>query len=292
MTTNNVLNNSNLKIVDVIRSNLTPRMMQEQLAKYHENDIALALDKLTKDERAKLYQVLDGAKLADILEYSDEISVYVQELTLRKKNDVFSCMESQDVLNVLRQLNVEDQKEIIDILNPEIRREVQLISSFDESEIGSVMSTNYISIKDNLTIKEAKQELIEQAIINDNISTIYVLDTSGILYGAIDLKNLIVAKEDVALKDIMTCSYPYIYSHAKIEECIPRLVDYSEDSMPILDEDNKMIGVITANDLVEVIGDELNEDYVKLGGLSSFEDLEEPTFLSVKKRLPWLKWTL
>ena len=84
----------------------------------------------------------------------------------------------------------------------------------------------------------------------------------------------------------MTCSYPYIYARASIEECIPQLMDYSEDSIPVLDNENKLIGVITARDLVEVVGDELNEDYAKFAGLSSEEDLEEPIFLSVKKRLP------
>ena len=110
----------------------------------------------------------------------------------------------------------------------------------------------------------------------------------NIFYGAIDLKDLIIAREGTDLKGIMTCSYPYIYARASIEDCIPQLRDYSEDSIPVLDNDNKLIGVITASDLVEVVGDELNEDYAKFAGLSAEEDLEEPIFLSVKKRLPWL----
>ena len=86
----------------------------------------------------------------------------------------------------------------------------------------------------------------------------------------------------------MTCSYPYVYARSPIEDCIPQLRDYSEDSIPVLDNENRLIGVITARDLVEVVGDELNEDYAKLAGLSAEEDLEEPIFRSVKKRLPWL----
>lgn len=129
-------------------------------------------------------------------------------------------------------------------------------------------------------------ELVHQAAENDNISTIYVVDSYEIFYGAIDLKDLIIAREGTDLKSIMTCSYPYIYARASIEECIPQLMDYSEDSIPVLDNENKLIGVITARDLVEVVGDELNEDYAKFAGLSSEEDLEEPIFLSVKKRLP------
>ena len=115
-----------------------------------------------------------------------------------------------------------------------------------------------------------------------------MVDKNNTFYGAIDLKDLIIARDGTDLTSIMTCSYPYIYARTTIEDCIPQLIDYSEDSIPVLDNENKLIGVITAHDLVEVVGDELNDDYAKLAGLSAEEDLEEPIFRSVKKRLPWL----
>lgn len=292
MTTNTTLNTTptgySFEIAELIRSNLTPKRMQEKLSSYHENDIASTLELLTKSERTKLYQILDSETLADILEYSDHMVEYVQELTLRKKIDVFSRMETSDVVEVLRQLEKGERETLIDLLNPEVRSEVKLLSSFDEDEIGSVMSTNYIMVSDHASVKEAMSELIRQAAENDNISTIYVVDQYGTFYGAIDLKDLIIAREGTDLKGIMTCSYPYVYARASIEDCIPQLMDYSEDSIPVLDNDNKLIGAITARDLVEVVGDELNEDYAKLAGLSAEEDLEEPIRLSVKKRLPWL----
>ena len=277
-----------LEIAELIRSNLTPKRMQEQLSSYHENDIASALELLNKSERTKLYQILDSETLASILEYSDHIAEYVQELSIRKRVDVFSRMETSDVVDVLRQLEKGERETLVDLLNPEVRSDVKLLSSFDEDEIGSVMSTNYIVVSDHSSVKEAMSELIHQAAENDNISTIYVVDQNETFYGAIDLKDLIIAREGTDLKGIMTCSYPYVYARSSIEDCIPQLMDYSEDSIPVLDNENKLIGVITARDLVEVVGDELNEDYAKFAGLSTEEDLEEPIVLSVKKRLPWL----
>lgn len=292
MTNNTTFNTTpagySLEIAELIRSNLTPKRMQEKLSSYHENDIAATLELLTKSERTKLYQILDSETLADIFEYSDHIAEYVQELSIRKKVDVFSRMETSDVVDVLRQLDKGERETLIDLLNPEVRSEVKLLSSFDEDEIGSVMSTNYIVVSDHTSVKEAMSELIQQAAQNDNISTIYVVDSLGTFYGAIDLKDLIIAREGTDLKGIMTCSYPYVYARASIEDCMPQLMDYSEDSVPVLDNENKLIGVITARDLVEVVGDELNEDYAKFAGLSAEEDLEEPISLSVKKRLPWL----
>lgn len=282
------LNDYSAEIAETIRSNLTPKSMQEKLLSYHENDISFALTLLTKEERRKLYKILDSESLADILEYSEHTSEYVQELSICKKVEVLSRMETPDAVDVLRQLEKEERETLIDLLNPEVRSEVKLLSSFDEEEIGSKMSTNYIAVSDSASVKEAMSELVRQAAENDNISTIYVVDKNRTFYGAIDLKDLIIAREGTSLKGIMTCSYPYVYARSSIEDCIPQLMDYSEDSVPVLDDENKLIGVITSHDLMEVVEDELNEDYAKLAGLASEEDLEEPIRLSVKKRLPWL----
>lgn len=281
-------NDYSTEITETIRSNLTPKRMQEKLLSYHENDISDALDLLTEEERKKLYKILDSESLADILEYSEHMADYIQELSLSKKVEVFSHMETPDTVEALRQLSREERETLIDLLNPEVRSEIKLLSSFDEDEIGSKMSTNYITVEDHLSVKEAMSELVRQAADNDNISTIYVVDSNRTFYGAIDLKDLIIAREGTSLKNIMTCSYPYVYARASIEDCIPQLMDYSEDSIPVLDNENKLIGAITAHDLVEVVEDELNEDYAKLAGLSAEEDLEEPIRLSVRKRLPWL----
>ncbi len=281
-------NDYSTEITETIRSNLTPKRIQEKLLSYHENDISDALDLLTEEERKKLYKILDSESLADILEYSEHMADYIQELSLSKKVEVFSHMETPDTVEALRQLSREERETLIDLLNPEVRSEIKLLSSFDEDEIGSKMSTNYITVEDHLSVKEAMSELVRQAADNDNISTIYVVDSNRTFYGAIDLKDLIIAREGTSLKNIMTCSYPYVYARASIEDCIPQLMDYSEDSIPVLDNENKLIGAITAHDLVEVVEDELNEDYAKLAGLSAEEDLEEPIRLSVRKRLPWL----
>lgn len=277
-----------IKIIETIRSNLSPKKMQEQLLSYHENDIALALELLTREERGKLYKLVDSESLANVFEYSEHLVEYLQELSIRKKIEVLSMMETVSSVEFLQQLPKEERNSLLDLMNPEIRSEIELLSSFDEEEIGSKMSTNFITIPDDATIKEAMSQLVQQAVENDNIATLYVVDEKQTFCGAIDLKDLIIARENTALNDIVTYSYPYVYAHSLIEDCIPKLTDYSEDSIPVLNEEHKLIGVITAHDLIEVMEDELNEDYAKLAGLTSEEDLAEPIHYSVRKRLPWL----
>lgn len=150
------------------------------------------------------------------------------------------------------------------------------------------MTTNYICIHENLNIRQAMSELVRQAGENDNISTIYVVDDKEIFCGAIDLKDLLVAREYENLDDLIVRSYPYVLDHENIGDCIEQIKEYAEDSIPVLSSDGKIVGIITSSDIVEVVDDEMGDDYAKLAGLTAEEDLHETTVQSMKKRLPWL----
>ena len=131
-------------------------------------------------------------------------------------------------------------------------------------------------------------ELVIQAGDNDNISTIYVVDEEDKFCGAIDLKDLIVARDYEELDDIISYSYPYLLDHEEISESIEKIKDYAEDSLPVLNSQKKIIGILTAQDVIEAVDEEMGEDYAKLAGLTAEEDLKETTAESMKKRLPWL----
>lgn len=276
------------EIVSLIRSDLTPKKMRERIDDYHEKDIAQALEELTEQERKKLFRLLPMETLVSVLEYSEDITRYFAPLSMRQKVEALSMMEVATAVELLQQLCKEERNSLTDLMSPEVRSEIRLLSSFDDDEIGSRMSTNYIEIPDTATIKGAMSELIRQAPENDNMSMLYVVDEDGTFCGAIDLKDLIIARENTALSDITRVSYPYVYAKALIDDCLSSLIDYSESSIPVLDNDNKLIGVVTAQDFMEVIDEEFAEDYAKLAGLTAEEDLSEPIVQSVKKRLPWL----
>ena len=276
------------EITGIIRSSLTPKKMREKMMAYHEKDIAQALELLSKEECLKLFKVLSVEKLAEVMEYAEDLLGMFQLLTVRQKVEVLSLMDASISADLLRQLNKEERNSLMGLMSAELRSEMNLLCSFDEDEIGSRMSTNYIEISEQSTIKEAMSELIRQAAENDNISMLYVVDEDKTFCGAIDLKDLIVARDGMELSEIVTFSYPYVYAEALIEDCIPMFIDYSEAAIPVLDEDNHLIGVVTAQDFIEVMDEEFSEDYAKLGGLSAEEDLNESILESIKKRLPWL----
>ncbi len=276
------------ELVDIIRSGLPENELVERISDYHDNDIADALTKLDKEERVKVYYAMGAERMAEIFAYLDDAEDYLRELPMESVARVISEMDSDDAVDVLEDMDDTTRHRIVEMLDEDAGDDVRLLLSYDDDEIGSCMTTNFIVIHNNLTIKQAMHELVKQAGDNDNISTIYVIDDNDKFYGAIDLKDLIVARENDNLEDLISRSYPYVRTREKISECIEELKDYAEDSIPVLLENGKIAGIITAQDIVEAVDDEMGEDYAKLAGLTSEEDLNESTLLSMKKRLPWL----
>ena len=276
------------ELLQIIRESTDEAALRERLSGYHDNDIAAAFELLTADEREKLYPVLGADRLADIFRYIDDAGKYVGEISLDKAAQILSHMDSDDAAKVLDDLDRTTQDKLVKLLDEEAGHEIRMLLSYENDEIGSRMTTNYIAIHKSLTIRQAMHELVRQAGENDNIGTVYVTDGQNRFYGAIDLKDLIIAREDTTLESITSTSYPYVTEHEKISDCIEVIKDYEEDSIPVLTGHGVLIGVITAQDIVEVVDDEMGEDYAKLAGLTEEEDLRETTRESMKKRLPWL----
>lgn len=276
------------ELIELISNGLSNEELREALSDYHENDIAGALEKLDKRTRQKLYRILDPDTVSDIFSYLENVSQYIEELHPEKAADIIENMDADDAVDVLEEMDEGTREHLIELMDEESQEDIRLIRSYDENEVGSIMTTNYICIEKGLTVKQAMKALLEQAADNDNISTIYVVDELEKFYGSIDLKDLIVAREYTELEDIISTSYPYVHAHEEISQCLERLKEYAEDSIPVLDDSGVLIGVITAQSLIEAVDDEMGDDYAKFAGLTAEEDLNESLLESLKKRLPWL----
>ena len=276
------------ELIAIIRGNLSREELIDRLFDYHDNDIAEALELLTPEERKRLYSALGAERVAEIFAYLDDGDIYLKELSLKQQAKVISEMDSDDAVDILEEVDDDTKCKILGMLDKEASEDVKLLLSYDEDEIGSYMTTNFILIHNDLTVREAMRELVRQAGENDNISTIYVVDRQEQYYGAIELQDLIIAREHTELEDLISRSYPFVMDHEKISECIEKIKDYAEDSIPVLLEDRSIGGIITAQDIVEVVDDEMGDDYAKLAGLTAEEDLNETTGESIRKRLPWL----
>lgn len=276
------------ELVQIINGTDTNQTIREKLDSYHDNDIADAFGYLTSAQRIKLYSILGAEKLSDIFPYIDHIAPYVEELDLKKAAAIIERMDADDAVDLLDEVKESKKNQLIQYIAQEAKADIALISSYDDDEIGSQMTTNFIHIQNNISIRQAMKSLIDQAKDNDNIKTIYVNDEQNQFYGAIDLTDLIRARDYETLDSLISTSYPYVTDHEKINQCIERIKDYAEDSIPVLNSQHVLLGVITSENLIEVVDSEMSDDYAKLAGLTSEEDLNETLGQSMKKRLPWL----
>lgn len=276
------------EIVAVIRSGAEKKQLLQRLDDYHANDIAQSLSYLSQTERLSLYAVLGVEWVSEILAYVEDPEPYARELGTEKLAAIINEMDADDAVDLLQKLDEADKEKLRPYLDEHVRADLQLIASYDEDRIGSLITTNFICIPKTLDIRAAMHELIRQAGEHDNISTLYVTDESGKFSGAIDLKDLIIARQNDPLDALIVYSYPYLCADEKISDCIEKIKDYAEDSLPVLNQSRQIIGIITAQDVVEAVDDEMGEDYAKLAGLTAEEDLNETTGQSIKKRLPWL----
>lgn len=284
----NVKNTYIDEILVLLKEHSTDPDFFDKLSNYHDSDIADAFIQLEEEERKTLIPILLSQDMSGMFSYVDDLEDYLKELTPEQIAMVMKYLDSDDAVDVLEEMQESDQKRIISMLDEESRKDIRMILSYDEDEIGSIMTTNYIVIPNTLNINQALHELTRQAGENDNISTIYVVDQQGKYFGAIDLKDLIIARDSTDLSDIIQESYPFLYDKDNIDDCFERMKDYAEDSLPVINADHELLGIITEQDVVEIVDDEMGEDYAKLAGLTAEEDLKETLIESMKKRIPWL----
>lgn len=281
------------EILKFLRQPLSPKSLQESLEDYHDNDIAEALMELEFTQREKLLNLLSDDQIADIIPYFDEEeqAEFLNFIDIKKTLAIVSKMDPQEANEILKKLSSIRRNAILDLLPSDQRAKLKLYEAYGEDEIGSEMTTDFIEIPRNLTIKQAMRALKDQARATDtdNLSILYVVDENGLYYGAIRIQDLFAARADTTtLEDIIEVNFPIVYATESIDSLIEELRDYDEDSIPVLNSYNVMEGIITRQHFLEIFDQQFSEDYVKLAGLSAEEDLEETVAQSMAKRTPWL----
>lgn len=276
------------EIMKIIKETTDLNVLHDLLYSYHKNDIARCFEYLSDEELEKVYQTFDEQELSEIFTYLDDVKEYIEDLETETAADLIELMDSDDARDVLEELDEDAAKEILELMDEEVVEDIELLTSYDEDVIASYMTNNYITVRKDYSIKQTMKTVVEEASTNDNFTIIYVVNEDDTLYGTIELKDLIKARATDNLEDIIKKSYPSILDMTNVSDALILVKDYEIDSIPIVNEKNVLLGVVTTNDLIEVIDDELSDDYAKLAGLTSEEELEESTFKSVKKRIPWL----
>lgn len=276
------------ELKEIILSDLSAEELKDKLENYHSSDIADVLQNVAKEDRLRVYAQLSLDQTAEIFSFYDDVEKYIEELSPETAADILEAMNSEDAMDVLDELEDESKTEIIELMEADSKEKVKQLDAYDEDCIGRYMSDNFIVIDNRKTIKEAMATMVREAGEHNNIFTLYVVDEKNKFYGAINLRDLIVARKEDNLLDICMTSYPSFYDDELMKDCIGKLKDYAENSIPVLNRQNEILGVIPVDSIIDAAEEEMSDDYAKLGGLSESEDLDESILTSIKKRIPWL----
>jgi magnesium transporter len=281
-----------LEILNLVQNTMDDEVLSDELSQYHASDIADSFDELTDEEIRRLYDILSSEFLADIITYIEEKERYLDLMENEDVADILDNMESNHAAEVLEELDEEDILEINQLVEPETLEDINLINSYDDNELGSVMSTDYIEIKADFTIKQAMRTVINSANEVENINVIYVTDEVGKYVGIVTLRDLIRARSTDLLEDIIKTNYPTLYDYSLLDEIDHDILDYELESYGVLDRRGLLIGIVNDETLIELVEEEYKEDYAMLAGISEIEDTTEPIYKSVLARLPWLAFLL
>lgn len=279
------------EILEIINT-LSDDEIATRLSDYHPKDIADALQTLSEEDREKVYSLFDASFIAEIMSFYDDVEDYIEELSLEQTLDIIEEMDSDEALDILNELDKEDKEEIIELLEDEVKENILQVDKYDEDLVGSYMSDNYLVIHEKDSIKTAMSSMVKQAGEHDNIFTLFVVDDHEKYVGAIQLKDLIISRKDVELSSLIMTSYPSFYDDQIMSEVVNKMREYEETMFPVISRDGTLLGSIDIDSIAEVVEEEFEEDYAKLGGLSESEELDESIFSSIKKRIPWLGFLL
>ncbi len=268
------------------------KALKKQIEKYHPYEVSETLLELSSQTRKRIYKIFNATEISEFISFLDdeEIVMLFGEMTPRYIVNIIQNLEIDDAVDTIQMLPAKEQAGYMKLMDAKHREQIKELLKYEEDTAGSIMTTEYIEISDNDNVEKAMKKLIEQAVDAESIDTLYVIDENDILLGTLSLREMILARKGQIIKNIMNQRIISVRTSMDQEDVANIFMDYDFTSLPVVDNLNRMLGIITIDDIVDVIEEEAVQDYSMLAGISDVEiDAETETiWLSAKKRIPWL----
>jgi len=259
-----------------------------ELHVYEQSQVYLSL---SKDERLRAYNFLSPNEMADTFEILEEeeesVEKYLEEMNPQYAANMLSEMYRDNAADMLNQLEPYTIKKYLSLMQKKDADGIKKLLKYEDDTAGSIMTTEYISIFANQTIQSAMAILKKKAPEAETIYYVYVVDSNRRLVGVISLRDLIVHEDNEMISDIMGDRLISVNSNDDQRDVARTMQDYDFLAIPVVDNEERLIGIITVDDIMDVISDEAASDYSGLAGVDVEERSENP-FVVASKRLPWL----
>lgn len=277
--------------------------LRELLEEYHIIDIFDIMEYLEEDMKVKLFEVLPIDMSASILEECDVefFKTILSKIDIEHRKNILELMSLDDMADILSQLEEDEREGVMELLSQEDADDVKELLIYEEESAGGIMTTGYIEVNKDMTAKDAIEHMRENAKEAETIYYIYVVDNQERLVGVISLRELITARDSNIVADLMSENIISVYVDEDREEAVRLVSKYNLVAIPVIDRQKRLKGIITVDDIIDVIEEEATEDMYKFAGSSEHEveliekinpTPKEQIFSSVRARITWLIITL
>lgn len=266
--------------------------IKELLINMNEFDIAEILDDLPPKQIVKIFRLLPKDIGADVFSYleSDTAALIISSLSDSEAVDIINDMYADDAADLFEEMPANVVKKLLNKVDSETRRNINQLLKYPENSAGSVMTVEYLDFKEYITIKDAIKKIKREYDEAETINTCYVTDKKKKLIGEVKLKDLVINDEDTPVGDIMSEDFMFVNTLTDQEEVAKMFQDYDLTSVPVVDSENKLVGIITIDDVIDIIEEETTEDIERMAGITPTEKsyLKLSIFDLFKSRIPWL----
>lgn len=266
--------------------------LRQKIAEMNEADIAVIMEELKEEDLLKIFRILPKNIAADVFSYLEVESQQFIITSLSEKDaaGIINNLMADDATDLLEEMPANVVKKLLANANPETRRDINHLLRYPEDSAGSIMTVEYVDLKENMTVEDAIARIRKIGVDSETINICYVLDAKRTLVGTVALRYLLISSGDAVIGDIMHENVIYINTLMDQEEVARQFQKYDFTAMPVVDNENRLVGIITVDDIVDILQEEATEDMEKMAAIvpSDKPYMKTSVIETWKKRMPWL----
>ncbi|MBQ8597677.1 MAG: magnesium transporter [Lachnospiraceae bacterium] len=284
-----------IKDLDVIRELLQTKQytrLRQKVAEMNTADIAVVFEEMEEEELLKIFRILPKDLAADVFSYLevDSQQYIITRLSDKDAASIIENLMADDATDFLEEMPANVVKKILAHASAETRRDINHLLQYPEDSAGSIMTVEYVDLKESMTVEEAVARIRKIGVDSETINICYVLDAQRMLIGTVALRYLLISPPDAIIGDIMHENVVYINTLMDQEEVARQFQKYDFTAMPVVDNESRLVGIITVDDVVDILQEEATEDMEMMAAVMPSDKpyMRMGIFEIAKKRMPWL----
>ena len=266
--------------------------LKDELKNVNSADIPSLLEDLDKESLIKVFRILTKEQAGEAFSYMEPYMKerVIQDMTDKELKNIMDELFMDDTVDLIEEMPSNVVKRILKAVSPEDRKTINELLKYPEDSAGSIMTTEFIDLKESMTVEQSLQRIRDIGINSETIYHCYVLDKNRILLGTVDIKEILISKQDTIIKDLMNTNHVSVTTTEDKEEVVKIFDKYDYYAIPVVDNENRLVGIITVDDAINIMQDVVDEDFEKMAAIRPNEEsyFETSVFKHAKNRIVWL----